>query len=95
LEKKNNELGFDWNKPVPEEMGEKVAEYCDSDVVATEAVFNNRHADWVTRQILAKLSGLTVNETNRRHINRYIFGTNRKPELLYTDLATGEQFPGR
>ena len=92
---KHHELGLDWDKPVPEEMWEKVAEYCDSDVVATEAVFNNRHADWVTRQILAKLSGLTVNETNRRHINRYIFGTNRKPELLYTDLATGEQFPGR
>lgn len=92
---KHHELGLPWDEPVPEEMWVKVAEYCDSDVLATEAVFNKCHADWVTRQILAELSGLTVNDTNRMHITRYIFGTEKRPELMYTDLATGEQYAGR
>lgn len=92
---KHHELGLDWDEPVPEELWVKVAEYCDSDVLATEAVFNARHADWSTRQLLSELSGLTVNDTNRKHITQYIFEGERKPELLYTDLATGEQFPGR
>lgn len=92
---KHHELGLPWDEPVPEEMWQKVAEYCDDDVLATEAVFNARHADWTTRQLLAELSGLTVNDTNRKHITQYIFEGERKPELLYTDLATGEQFPGR
>lgn len=92
---KHHELGLPWDEPVPEELWPKVAEYCDDDVLATEAVFNARHADWMTRQLLAELSGLTVNDTNRKHITQYIFGSNKTPELLYTDLATGEQFPGR
>ena len=92
---KHHELGLPWDEPVPEELWPKVAEYCDSDVLATEAVFHARHADWTTRQLLAELSGLTVNDTNRKHITQYIFEGERKPELLYTDLATGEQFPGR
>ena len=92
---KHHELGLPWDEPVPEELWHKVAEYCDSDVLATEAVFNARHADWTTRQLLAELSGLTVNDTNRKHITHYIFDGEKKPELMYTDLATGEQFPGR
>lgn len=92
---KHHELGLPWDEPVPEEMWQKVAEYCDSDVLATEAVFHARHADWTTRQLLAELSGLTVNDTNRKHITQYIFEGEKKPQLMYTDLATGEQFPGR
>lgn len=92
---KHHELGLPWDEPVPEELWPKVAEYCDDDVLATEAVFNARHADWTTRQLLSELSGLTVNDTNRKHITHYIFDGEKKPELLYTDLATGEQFPGR
>lgn len=92
---KHHELGLPWDEPVPEELWQKVAEYCDSDVLATEQVFLARHADWTTRQLLAELSGLTVNDTNRKHITQYIFKGEKEPELLYTDLATGEQFPGR
>lgn len=92
---KHHELGLPWDEPVPEELWQKVAEYCDSDVLATEQVFLARHADWTTRQLLAELSGLTVNDTNRKHITQYIFDGEKNPELLYTDLATGEQFPGR
>ena len=91
----HQELGLPWDQPVPEERWAEVAEYCDNDVLATEAVFNACHADWVTRCMLSKLSGLSVNDTNRMHITKYIFGNEKRPELVYTDLATGEQTPGR
>ena len=89
------ELGLPWDKPVPEELWSKVVEYCGNDVISTEAVFNATHADFNVRKLMAELSGLTVNDTNRMHITRTIFGTERKPMLVYTDLATGEQFEGR
>ena len=91
----HKELGLPWDQPVPEEQWDEVAEYCDWDVIATEKVFDACHADWITRKMLADLSGLTVNDTNRMHITRYIFGNEKNPELLYTDLATGKQYPGR
>ena len=34
----HQELGLPWDQPVPEELWIKVAEYCDNDVIATEAV---------------------------------------------------------
>ena len=89
------ELGLPWDQPVPKELWEKVAEYCDNDVIATEAVFNATQPDFATRLLLAELSGLTPNDPNRLHINRIIFGKEKRPQLVYTDLATGEQFEGR
>lgn len=90
----HQELGLPWDQPVDEALWEKVAEYCANDVVTTEQVFDSRHQDFVARQILAKLSGLTVNDTTQRHTARIIFGDVRHPqaEFVYTDLA-GE-FPG-
>ena len=32
----HQELGLPWDQPVPESMWQKVAEYCDNDVIATE-----------------------------------------------------------
>jgi energy-coupling factor transporter ATP-binding protein EcfA2 len=88
------ELGLPWNKPVPEDMWLKVAEYCDNDVLATEAVFYHLRGDWVARQILSEISGLTVNDTTNHHSTKIIFGDNKKPQdqLVYTDLS--EMFPG-
>ena len=88
----HQELGLDWDTPVPEELWEKVAEYCDNDVIATEAVFNHCAGDWTARQILAELAGLTVNHSTNALTTRIIFGGERNPKLVYTDLATGEQF---
>ena len=42
----HQELGLPWDKPVPDELVKKVAEYCDNDVIATEAVFHARKADF-------------------------------------------------
>ena len=88
----HQELGLPWDKPVPEEMWPKVAEYCDNDVIATEAVFDHLKGDWTARQILAELAGMTVNDTTNSLTTRIIFGKEKNPKLVYTDLATGEQF---
>lgn len=87
----HKELGLPWDQPVPEERWIEVAEYCDNDVLATEAVFNHLKGDFIAREILADLAGMTVNDTTNSLTTRIIFGKERKPRLVYTDLATGEQ----
>lgn len=85
----HQELGLPWDKPVPEELWPKVAEYCDNDVIATEAVFNHLSADWTARQILADIAEMTVNDTTNSLATRIIFDRVRKPqaEFNYRDLA--------
>lgn len=85
----HQELGLPWDEPVPEEMWGKVAEYCDNDVIATEAAFNYLSADWTARQILADLAGMTVNDTTNTLTTKIIFGSNKKPqnEFHYRNLA--------
>ena len=85
----HQELGLPWDQPVPEELWEKVAEYCDNDVIATEAVFNHLKPDWTARQILADLAGMTVNDTTNSLTTRIIFGKNRKPQeqFNYRDMG--------
>ena len=82
-------MGIPWDKPVPEELWLKVAEYCDNDVLATEAVFNHLSADWTARQILADIAGMTVNDTTNSLTTRIIFDQVRKPqsEFNYRDLS--------
>lgn len=88
------ELGLPWDQPVPKELWDKVALYCGYDVLATEAVWDANQADWRARQILAAISGLTVNDTTNQHTTRIIVGTDPKPQdkYIYTDLST--IFPG-
>ena len=88
----HQELGLPWDQPVPEEMWHMVAEYCDNDVIASEAVFHHLKGDFLARQILADLAGMTVNDTTNSLTTRIIFGKEKKPKLVYTDLATGEQY---
>ncbi len=85
----HKELGLPWDQPVPEELWPKVAEYCDNDVIATEAAWDYLSADWTARQILADLAGLTVNDTTNTLTTKFIFGNNRNPqsEFCYRDLS--------
>jgi hypothetical protein len=85
----HQELGLPWDQPVSEELWEKVAEYCDNDVIATEAVFNHLEGDFTARQILADLADGTVNDTTNTLTTRFIFGSNRKPQdqFNYRNLA--------
>ena len=92
----HQELGLPWDKPVPEEMWTKVAEYCDNDVIATEAVFDSRQGDFVARKIQVDLvtllhgvTNVSVNDTTNTLSTKIIFGSNRKPQSVfnYRDLS--------
>ena len=88
------ELDLPWDEPVPEEKWHSVLEYCANDVVATQAVFESRKEDFTARQILAEISGLTVNHTTQQHTAKIIFGEDKTPQskFIYTDLSV--LFPG-
>ena len=85
----HKELGLPWDQPVPEEKWIEVAEYCDNDVIATEAAWNYLSADWLARQILADLAGMTVNDTTNALTTKIIFGNEKKPQskFFYRNLA--------
>ena len=87
----HQELGLPWDKPVPEELWTKVAEYCDNDVIATEATFNARKADFTARQILADVAGMSVNDTTNSLTTRIIFGNNRKPQDQFNYRFMGDE----
>lgn len=86
------ENSYPWDQPLAEEYWNEVAEYCANDVLATEKVAEACHQDFVAREILAKLSGLSVGHTTRQHTTKIIFGDDKNPELVYTDLS--KEFPG-
>ena len=85
----HHELGLPWDQPVPEELWTKVAEYCDDDVIATQAVFEANQGDFTAREILAELAGGTVNDTTNSLTTKFIFGRNRHPQdqFMYRDLS--------
>lgn len=90
----HKEMDHPWDEPVPTDKWNDVIEYCVNDVITTEQVFNSRRQDFVARQILAEISGLSVNDTTQRHTAKIIFGDDRNPQssFVYTDLST--VFPG-
>ena len=90
----HQELGLKWDEPVPEDKWNLVADYCVNDVVATEAVWKARQADFLAREILADISGMSVNDTTNSLTTKIIFGNDRKPDLVYTNLSTGESTDG-
>ena len=92
----HQELGLPWDQDVPQELWDKVVEYCLNDVDATEAAFHcdALHADFVAREILADIAGMTPNDTTNSLTTRIIFGNEKNPQkdFVYTDLST--LFPG-
>jgi energy-coupling factor transporter ATP-binding protein EcfA2 len=88
------ELDLPLDEPVDEVDWPRVVEYCVNDVLATEAVLEDRWEDFIARQILAELSGLTINDTTQRHTAKIIFGNDKNPQqyFVYTDLS--EEFDG-
>lgn len=92
LKIRHKELNYRWDKPVPKDKWIEVAEYCDNDVLATEAVFIERQADWKAREIQAALSGLSVNDTTNQHTTRFIFGDNTSPQdqFNYRNMAKAD-----
>lgn len=90
----HQECRFRWDQEVTDEEFDEVMQYCANDVWATNVLFQYKsiQADYRARCMLAKLSGLTVNDTSRMHTTRIIFGDNKNPSLEYRDLS--EEFPG-
>ena len=94
----HKELGLPWDKPVPEELWDEVADYCTNDVEATEAVFNHLQGDFAARKILAELANeyarSTPNDPTKDLAARFVFEGNMTPQkdFIYTDLS--KEFPG-
>lgn len=86
----HQELGLPWDQPVDKKLWEKVAEYCDNDVIATEAVWNATQGDFLAREILAELTGLTVNDTTNTLSTKFIFGDNKHPQDEFNYRFMGE-----
>lgn len=90
----HHELGMPWDKPVPEDKWALVQSYCEDDVRATRAVFEHLKEDFTARQMLAMLSGLTVNDTTNTHTAKIIFGNNRHPQSEFNFPDLSKMFPG-
>ena len=92
---KHHELGLPWDQPVPEDKWLMVAEYCDDDVLATEAVFNHLENDWTARKILSKMADMSVNDSTNSLSTKIVFGKNKKPqnEFNYRDLSKAVYYP--
>jgi energy-coupling factor transporter ATP-binding protein EcfA2 len=88
----HKEMDIPWDQPVQEADVPRVIEYCKNDVRATREVFHHNVADWEARQTLAKMAGLNVNSSTNQLTQQIIFGNDRKPPFVHTDLS--EQFPG-
>lgn len=89
----HQEMGVSWDEPIPEELWPKVIEYCKNDVLATEAVWDHCEADFAAREILAALAGGSLNDTTNQLSAKFIFGEDKNPQLVYTNLKTGEESP--
>ena len=86
----HQELGLPWDQPVPEDMWDKVAEYCENDVIATEATFDHLKADWNARLVLAKVAGMLPNDTTNSLSTRIIFGKEKHPQSQFNYRDMGD-----
>lgn len=91
----HKEMEIDWSKPLPESEWERLAQYCENDVMATEAYYMSKkfQTDFKARKILAALTGMTVNDSTNNLTAQLIFGDAREPwhEFNYPDLK--KMFP--
>ena len=86
----HQEMSIPWDKPIPNDMIETALEYCANDVIATEAVFSVRRADFIAREILADVAGMTVNDTTNTLTTRIIFGKNKNPQSEFNYRNMGD-----
>ena len=99
----HQELGLPWDQPVPENRWIEVAEYCDNDVISTEAVWNATADDFTAREMLVVLANLlcpsitsVANDTTNTLTGRIVFRGDKTPQshFVYTDLRTGMRTDG-
>ena len=87
------ENSYPWDQDLPEDKWMEVCDYCENDVVATEMVYNAIKGDVAARLILAKISGLTPNDTTNSHSMQIIFGNDREPQSQFKYTHLNVMFP--
>lgn len=88
------ESNIPWDKDVPDELIPQVVKYCRNDVHTTDQVADDREGDFKARQILAEISGLSVNHTTQAHTAKMIFGDDRHPQQSFNYPLLAKEFPG-
>lgn len=90
----HQECPYPWDDDLPESAWDDVDIYCCNDVNATEQVWYASQNDFEARQLLAYLTGMTVNDSTNQLTAQLIFGDDKTPQdqFVYTDLST--IFPG-
>lgn len=91
----HKEMEIDWSKPLPEEEWETLAQYCENDVMATEAFFMSKsfQTDFKARKILASLTGMSVNDTTNNLTAQLIFGDVKNPQSEFNKPDLQKMFP--
>ena len=98
----HQEFNHPWDEPIPEELWPMLAEYCENDVLATEAVFHSKEgqAAWKGRKILCDLAnilmgpGSTVNDSTNDLTTKLIVGNEREPQKYFNYPDLSLEFPG-
>lgn len=86
----HKEMDLDWDSPVPDELDDKVFEYCENDVRATEAVWNNISSDISAREMLAEWANMPICTKTNTLTAAIIFDGNHKNAkncLKWRDLS--------
>lgn len=94
LKMKHLEWNRPWNWPVTDKELENFSIYCDNDVISLEKVFNepSMQADFLAREMLAKLAGGKVIDTTNKLSTKFVRGDADRLRLVYTDFTTGKQY---
>lgn len=98
----HQEFNHPWDEAIPEELWPQLAEYCENDVLATEAVFHSKdgQAAWKGRKILCDLAnilmgpGSTVNDSTNDLTTKLIVGNEREPQKYFNYPDLSLEFPG-
>lgn len=86
----HKEMDIPWDEPVPKDRWHEVAEYCKNDVLATEAVWDANQADFTAREILADITGMSVNDSTNSLTTKFIFGNDRHPQSQFNYRFMGD-----
>ena len=90
----HEELGLPWDKPVDEKLWPQVEKYCCYDVEATRTLWFATQPEFKAREILAELTGMTVNESTNELSQQLIFGDEQNPQIDFNYRFMGECEPG-
>ena len=91
----HKEMEIDWSQDLPESEWEKLAQYCENDVLATEAYYMSGkwQADFKARKIQAKLTGLSINTSTNNQSAEIIFGDVKEPWHEFNKPDLTKLFP--